>query len=95
MGEERDPIAAMNNAADHEQGKVDAENANFTDAFDAEDRQGVMGTDNGLQHRAGPGEGVRAPFAAESGGSPEISVFDGKGNESVVVMTESEDGRAD
>jgi len=92
MGEERDPIAAMNNAAGKD-GETDAENANFTDAFDAPDRQGVMGPDNGPQHRAGPGEGVRAPFASETGGSPEFSVFDGKGNESVVVMTETEDGR--
>ena len=35
------------------------------------------------QHRAGPGEGVRAPYATETGVS-EISVFDGKGNEQVV-----------
>jgi len=66
--------------------------ANFTDAYDADDRQGVMGPDNGLQHRAGPGEGIRAPFARE-GEAPQISVFDGKGNESVVVAGENQDGR--
>jgi hypothetical protein len=44
---------------------------------------GVTGDTDHEQHRAGPGEGVRAPFASETGVA-EISVFDGKGNESVV-----------
>jgi len=67
--------------------------ANFTDAFDVPDRQGVMGPDTAKpQHRAGPGEGIRAPFA-EDGEAPQISVFDGKGNESVVVFGENDDGR--
>ena len=35
------------------------------------------------QHRAGAGEGARAPSNTETGVS-EISVFDGKGNETVV-----------
>ena len=43
----------------------------------------VAGDSDHPQHRAGPGEGVRAPFATETGVS-EISVFDGKGNEKVV-----------
>ncbi len=43
----------------------------------------VAGDTDHPQHRAGPGEGVRAPYAEETGVS-EISVFDGKGNESVV-----------
>ncbi|MDQ3896237.1 MAG: hypothetical protein M3326_03120 [Actinomycetota bacterium] len=44
---------------------------------------GVAGDTDHPQHRAGAGEGVRAPYAEETGVS-EISVFDGKGNESVV-----------
>ena len=44
------------------------------------------------QNRAGPGEGVRAPFATETGVS-EISVFDGKGNESVVRTTTDASGQ--
>ncbi len=45
-------------------------------------QEGVAGDTDHPQHRAGPGEGVRAPFASETGVS-EISVFDGKGNEKV------------
>lgn len=49
----------------------------------------VAGDTDHPQHRAGPGEGVRAPFATETGVS-EISVFDGKGNEQVVrTVTDS------
>ncbi len=44
---------------------------------------GIAGDTDHPQHRAGEGEGVRAPFATETGVS-EISVFDGKGNEQVV-----------
>ena len=44
------------------------------------------------QHRAGPGEGVRAPYATETGVS-EISVFDGAGNESVVRTQGGEGGQ--
>lgn len=43
-------------------------------------------------HRAGPGEGARAPSADETGVS-EISVYDGAGNESVVRTTTDADGR--
>ena len=46
-------------------------------------QEGVAGDTDHPQHRAGPGEGVRAPYAADTGVS-EISVFDGKGNEKVV-----------
>ncbi len=46
-------------------------------------QEGVTGDTDHPQHRAGAGEGVRAPYAAETGVS-EISVFDGKGNEKVV-----------
>lgn len=44
-------------------------------------------------HRAPEGEGVSAPFAADSGGPPQMSVFDGAGNESVVTLGQNEDGR--
>jgi hypothetical protein len=53
---------------------------------------GVAGDTDHPQHRAGPGEGVRAPYATETGVS-EISVFDGAGNESVVRTVGGEDGR--
>jgi len=44
-------------------------------------------------HRVPEGQGVSAPFAAESGGPPQMSVFDGAGNESVVTLGVNEDGR--
>jgi hypothetical protein len=44
-------------------------------------------------HRVPEGEGMSAPFAAESGGPPQTSVFDGAGNESVVTLGQNEDGR--
>lgn len=93
MADERDPIAAMNNA----RGKFDPDDPskrNYTDAFEQPDRQGVVGPGDDEQHRAGAGEGVRAPFAQEEGGDPQISVFDGKGNESVVVASTNKDGRS-
>lgn len=52
----------------------------------------VAGDTDHPQHRAGPGEGVRAPFATETGVS-EISVFDGKGNEQVVRTTSDQSGQ--
>lgn len=54
-------------------------------------QEGVAGDSDHEQHRAGAGEGVRAPFAEETGVS-EISIFDGKGNESVVRVAKGEDG---
>lgn len=54
-------------------------------------QEGVAGESDHEQHRAGPGEGVRAPYA-EEGGVAEMSVFDGKGNESVVRLTTDADG---
>lgn len=53
---------------------------------------GVAGDTDHPQHRAGEGEGVRAPYATETGVS-EISVFDGAGNESVVRTVGAEGGR--
>ena len=93
MADERDFIAADKNAAGKRHDETDTK-ANFTDAFDAPDRQGVMGQGTKPKHRAGPGEGIRAGFAQETGGVPQMSVFDGKGNESVVVMAQDEDGDA-
>ena len=55
-------------------------------------QEGVAGDTDHEQHRAGPGEGVRAPYATETGVS-EISVFDGKGNESVVRTTSDSSGK--
>jgi hypothetical protein len=55
-------------------------------------QEGVAGDTDHPQHRAGAGEGVRAPFATETGVS-EISVFDGAGNESVVRTVGAEGGR--
>lgn len=44
-------------------------------------------------HRVPAGEGISSPPVAESGGPPQTSVFDGAGNESVVVLAENKDGR--
>jgi len=54
--------------------------------------QDPAGESDHPQHRAGPGEGVRAPSVDETGVS-EISVFDGAGNESVVRTTTDADGK--
>lgn len=43
-------------------------------------------------HRAGEGEGVRAPLAQEGADHAEFSIFDGKGNEKVVVVGD-QDGK--
>ena len=82
---ERDPIAASNNAKAKEEAESEGRGRNFTKAFDTDDRQGVMGS-NPDRRRAGPGEGIRADFAQETGGQAQTSVFDGKGNESVVIF---------
>ena len=44
-------------------------------------------------HRAGPGEGVRAPLTTEGADHAEYSIFDGKGNEQVVVVGDNKEGR--
>lgn len=54
--------------------------------------KGGAGTSDHEQHRAGPDEGVRAPFSTESGEPPQISIFDGKGDESVVVAADNDAG---
>jgi hypothetical protein len=51
-----------------------------------------LGSSDHPQHRAPEGEGVDAPF--QKGKGPiQSSVFDGAGNETVVVTTEGPDGR--
>ena len=55
-------------------------------------QHGVAGDTDHPQHRAGEGEGFRAPYAEETGVS-EISVFDGAGNEAVVRTMGDESGR--
>ena len=56
-------------------------------------QEGIAGDSDHPQHRAGPGEGVRAPLLADGGDAAEISVFDGAGNESVVRMKTDAEGR--
>ncbi len=44
--------------------------------------------------RAPEGEGNRAPLVQETGGDePQFSIFDGAGNEDVVVVTENAEGK--
>jgi len=53
--------------------------------------QDPAGESDHPQHRAGAGEGSRAPMATETGVS-EISIFDGAGNETVVRTTTDAEG---
>jgi len=57
------------------------------------DRNRVTGVSDPDTHRAGEGEGVRAPLASDGADHSEFSVFDGKGNESVVVVGTDDDGK--
>jgi hypothetical protein len=52
----------------------------------------VIGTPEEAR-RAPEGEGNRAPLAQNEGGDPQFSIFDGQGNEDVVVVTENPDGK--
>ena len=56
-------------------------------------QQAIIGETDHPQHRAAPGEGIRSPLASEGADHPEFSIFDGKGNESVVVVGPDKDGR--
>lgn len=59
-----------------------------------DDHQPVVENDDQPdRHRAGPGEGVRAPSVSEGADHAEMSVFDGAGNESVVVVADDEEGK--
>ena len=93
MADERDPMAAMLNKAGKQDEQADASNANYTDAFDDPDGQGVMGPGQDPQHRAPAGDGFRAPMAEESDAPPQYSSFDGKGNERVVALSTNEKGQ--
>jgi hypothetical protein len=53
---------------------------------------GVAGSTDHPQHRAGEGEGFRKEPDDDSK-PPQISIFDGKGNESVVVATTDAEGK--
>ncbi len=58
------------------------------------DREPLTGQDDHPQNRANPGEGGRAPSVEDSDSDlPEYSIFDGKGNESVVVVGANDDGQ--
>ena len=57
------------------------------------DQSHITGDPDHEVKRAGEGEGVRAPLAAEGADHAEFSIFDGKGNEQVVVVTENEEGK--
>lgn len=57
------------------------------------DQGATIGVGDDPQHRAGPGEGIRAPLAQEGADHAEMSVFDGAGNEKVVVVADDEKGR--
>ena len=53
----------------------------------------VVGTPEEAR-RAPEGEGNRAPLAQYEGGDPQFSIFDGQGNENVVVVTENDEGKS-
>jgi hypothetical protein len=55
--------------------------------------QDVVGSTDHEQHRGEAGEGSRAPLAAEGADHSEMSIYDGMGNESVVVITEDDEGK--
>ncbi|CAN5572801.1 hypothetical protein BH20ACT2_BH20ACT2_03630 [soil metagenome] len=54
--------------------------------------EGRLGDSDREQRTAPEGEGHDAPFLEDGGEHPEMSVFDGEGNEHVVVLAENEDG---
>ena len=59
----------------------------------AEGQNPVTGYSDAHQHRVPPGQGNNAPFASDTGGLPEMSIFDGAGGESVVVAATDENGK--
>ncbi len=58
---------------------------------DQQEQDDLPGSHGQPQQRAGKDEGVRAPFQTEKG-PIQSSVFDGAGNEAVVVTTEDAEG---
>ncbi len=69
----------------------DHENAD-TGPDPSDSEQGVTDRAAHTDHRAPEGEGNLSPSMDEGNDRPEMSVFDGKGNESVAVLGEDEDG---
>jgi len=57
------------------------------------DQSRVTGLSAPDSNRAGEGEGVRAPLAQDGADHSEFSVFDGQGNEQVVVVDTNDDGK--
>jgi len=53
---------------------------------------GITGQTDHPQHRAPEGEGWRAPYASDTGGVPQHSIYDGHGNEIIVATTTGPDG---
>ena len=56
-------------------------------------QEGITGDSDHEQYRAPEGEGVRKPLVEKEGDVSEISIFDGKGNESVVRHVADGEGR--
>ena len=54
--------------------------------------QNRTGDSDHPQHRTPAGEGSETPLAEKEGGPAEYSLYDGKGNEQTVVVTEDEEG---
>lgn len=54
--------------------------------------EGTAGNADRTQHRAPEGEGFRADTGDDST-PPQMSIYDGKGNESVVVLTADAEGK--
>ncbi len=52
------------------------------------------GSSDHEQHRTPEGEGGEATMASEESGPAQMTVYDGKGNEKVMVTTDSEEGTA-
>ena len=63
-----------------------------TDARTEDGQNPVTGYSDSEQHRVPAGQGNNAPLASDTGGLPEMSIFDGKGNESVVVAATDDKG---
>lgn len=57
------------------------------------DQSATIGESDHPQHRAGPGEGIRAPMAEDGADHAEMSVFDAAGNEKVVAVADDDEGR--
>lgn len=73
--------------------KPDYQRATTEDVVKPGNQQATIGVSDHPQHRAAPGEGIRQPLTTEGSDHAEFSIFDGKGNESVVVVSENADGR--